>query len=99
MTGCHDQPIGDFNAMSVPESSRFPNVTFLSLSHPNSEIMALISAFTVIRTLSVFHITLAFYFLTNPRALADQNIVYLLGEAMELVNTTPFRLNPYLTCK
>ncbi|KAK4546176.1 hypothetical protein LTR36_002313 [Oleoguttula mirabilis] len=46
--------------------------------------MALISAFTLIRAISLFHITAAYFFLTAPRMMADQNIVFVLGEAMKL---------------
>ncbi|KAI9894406.1 MAG: hypothetical protein M1814_003163 [Vezdaea aestivalis] len=46
--------------------------------------MALISAFTLIRTLSLFHLTLAYYFLVSPGTLAEQSLVFLLGEAMHL---------------
>ncbi|KAF2405370.1 hypothetical protein EJ06DRAFT_578560 [Trichodelitschia bisporula] len=52
--------------------------------------MALISAFTLIRTLALFHITLAFYLLTAPRMLADQNLVFLLGESMRPPEATSF---------
>ncbi|KAJ0120508.1 hypothetical protein J7T55_015237 [Diaporthe amygdali] len=44
--------------------------------------MALISAKTIITSLSLFHITLGFFFLTNPMTVADQVLVYVLGEAM-----------------
>lgn len=47
--------------------------------------MAVLSALTLIRVFSLFHITLAFYILTSPRVIADQNIVFLLGESMHLV--------------
>jgi hypothetical protein len=47
--------------------------------------MALISAKTIITSISLFHITLGFFFLTNPGTIADQAVVYLLGEAMGLV--------------
>ena len=47
--------------------------------------MALISAFTIIRAISLFHITAAYFFLTAPKMMADQNIVFILGEAMKLV--------------
>lgn len=47
--------------------------------------MALISAKTIITSVSLFHITLGFFFLTNPGTIADQAVVYLLGEAMGLV--------------
>jgi hypothetical protein len=44
--------------------------------------MALISANTIIRSLSLFHITLAFFFLTSPGQIADQTLVFIIGEAM-----------------
>ncbi|POS71869.1 hypothetical protein DHEL01_v209740 [Diaporthe helianthi] len=44
--------------------------------------MALISAKTIITSLSLFHITLGFFFLTKPMTIADQALVYVLGEAM-----------------
>ncbi|SPN96575.1 uncharacterized protein DNG_00098 [Cephalotrichum gorgonifer] len=44
--------------------------------------MALISARTIITSVSLFHLTLAFFFLTNPGTIADQAIVYVIGEAM-----------------
>lgn len=47
--------------------------------------MAILSAYTLIRTLSVFHVTLAVLFLKNPKLIADQNIVFILGESMQLV--------------
>jgi len=47
--------------------------------------MAVLSALTLIRAFSIFHITLAFYILTDPHVIADQNIVFLLGESMHLV--------------
>ncbi|KAH6847134.1 increased loss of mitochondrial DNA protein 1 [Chaetomium sp. MPI-CAGE-AT-0009] len=46
--------------------------------------MALISAKTILTSLCFFHITLAFFFLTNPGTVADQPIVQLLGESMGL---------------
>lgn len=54
--------------------------------------MALISAKTIITSLSLFHVTLAFFFLTNPATIADQALVYVLGEAMGMVSspTVPF---------
>lgn len=44
--------------------------------------MALISAKTIITSLSLFHITLGFFFLTNPMTIADQALVWALGESM-----------------
>ncbi|KAK0725041.1 increased loss of mitochondrial DNA protein 1 [Lasiosphaeris hirsuta] len=52
--------------------------------------MALISARTIITSISLFHITLGFFFLTNPNTVADQSIVYLLGEAMGLPQVRSF---------
>ncbi|PVH88260.1 hypothetical protein DL98DRAFT_508973 [Cadophora sp. DSE1049] len=46
--------------------------------------MAIISGATIITSLSLFHITLAFFFLTNPNAIADQTLVFIIGEAMGL---------------
>ncbi|KAI9701381.1 MAG: hypothetical protein M1820_006472 [Bogoriella megaspora] len=46
--------------------------------------MALISSLLMIRALSVAHITLAFFFLTAPSLIAEQNIVYILGASMRL---------------
>lgn len=43
--------------------------------------MALISAKTILTSLSLFHITLGFFFLTNPLTVADQALVWILGEA------------------
>lgn len=48
--------------------------------------MALISARTIITSLSLFHITLGFFFLTNPITIADQALVYIIGEAMGMVS-------------
>ena len=48
--------------------------------------MALISGNTIITSLSLFHITLAYFFLTSPGALADQTLVFIIGEAMGMVN-------------
>lgn len=47
--------------------------------------MALISVKTILTSLCLFHITLGFFFLTNPGTIADQAVVYLLGESMGLV--------------
>jgi hypothetical protein len=58
--------------------------------------MALISAATIITSLSLFHITLAFFFLTNPQTIADQTLVFILGEAMGLVHLhLPPSLKPF----
>lgn len=52
--------------------------------------MALISARTIITSLSLFHITLGFFFLTSPASVADQALVYVLGEAMGMPYSRAF---------
>ncbi|KAM3414937.1 hypothetical protein BST61_g10077 [Cercospora zeina] len=46
--------------------------------------MGLFSPYTLIRTVSLFHLTAAYFFLTAPRILADQNVVFILGESMRI---------------
>ncbi|KAH7625725.1 increased loss of mitochondrial DNA protein 1 [Sordaria sp. MPI-SDFR-AT-0083] len=52
--------------------------------------MGLISAKTILTSISLFHITLAFFFITRPATIADQGVVWLLGEAMGLPHATNF---------
>ncbi|KAL7628513.1 hypothetical protein AAE478_000028 [Parahypoxylon ruwenzoriense] len=52
--------------------------------------MALISVKTILTSLCLFHITLAYFFYTNPDAIADQALVYVLGEAMGMPQTASF---------
>jgi len=47
--------------------------------------MGLISAATIITSISLFHLTMGFFFLTSPSAIADQALVFIMGEAMGLV--------------
>lgn len=47
--------------------------------------MAIFSTFTLIRGLSLLHLSVAYFLLTNPRVIAEQSLVVLLGEAMEIV--------------
>lgn len=60
--------------------------------------MGLISGTTILTSLCLFHITLGFFFLTNPRSVADQAMVWVLGEAMGLVRLSflPHSLPPSL---
>ncbi|KAI9704281.1 MAG: hypothetical protein M1836_007142 [Candelina mexicana] len=53
--------------------------------------MALLSGFTLIRSLSLFHLTLAFFLLKAPHKIADQNLVFILGEAMRLPHPQSFQ--------
>ncbi|KAI3322146.1 increased loss of mitochondrial DNA protein 1 [Xylariaceae sp. AK1471] len=52
--------------------------------------MALISASTILTSLCLFHITLAYFFYTNPHAIADQLFVWVLGEATDMPQTQYF---------
>ncbi|GAB7344009.1 hypothetical protein MBLNU457_1937t1 [Dothideomycetes sp. NU457] len=52
--------------------------------------MAIINAYTLIRTLSIFHITAAYFLLTAPKKLADQSIVVVMGEAMRIAPSSHF---------
>ncbi|KAF2793853.1 hypothetical protein K505DRAFT_305088 [Melanomma pulvis-pyrius CBS 109.77] len=59
--------------------------------------MAIFSAYTIIRGLSLFHITLAVLFLKNPKLIADQNLVFILGESMKLPTPRDFNSNSATT--
>lgn len=77
-------------AVPSTTANKYHKPTFFAntLGHPDSgkqTEMALISAKTIITSISLFHITLGFFFLTNPGTVADQAVVYVLGEAMGLV--------------
>jgi hypothetical protein len=49
--------------------------------------MGLINGNTIIRSLALFHITIGFFFLNSPRTVADQSLIFILGEAMKLVSS------------
>ncbi|KAF2725575.1 hypothetical protein K431DRAFT_317556 [Polychaeton citri CBS 116435] len=46
--------------------------------------MQLISSFTIIRAISIAHLTAAYFFLTAPKRVADQNVIFMLGESMRM---------------
>ncbi|KAK4229282.1 increased loss of mitochondrial DNA protein 1 [Podospora fimiseda] len=46
--------------------------------------MPLISSKTILTSISLFHLTLAFFLLTSPQTISDQAIIYLLGESLGL---------------
>lgn len=48
--------------------------------------MGLIGPYTLIRSLSIFHIAIAWFFLTAPIKLADADVIVVLGESMRLVS-------------
>ncbi|KAH6675260.1 increased loss of mitochondrial DNA protein 1 [Plectosphaerella plurivora] len=52
--------------------------------------MALISASTIISSISLFHLTIAFFFLTNPGTIADQALVWVLGSSMGMPHGRTF---------
>ncbi|KAL7809684.1 increased loss of mitochondrial DNA protein 1 [Trichoderma aethiopicum] len=46
--------------------------------------MALISSTTIITSVSLFHLTLAYFFLFKPKTVQDQALVFVLGESMNI---------------
>ncbi|PHH92172.1 hypothetical protein CDD83_8558 [Cordyceps sp. RAO-2017] len=52
--------------------------------------MPLIAAKTIITSVSLFHITIGFFFLTSPRTISDQVLVYVLGESMRMPTVRGF---------
>jgi hypothetical protein len=66
-------------------------------ARPSTAKMALISGATIITSLSLFHITLAFFFLTSPASIADQTLVFIIGEAMGLVSSPLMSARALLT--
>ncbi|KAK1249341.1 hypothetical protein MKX07_002857 [Trichoderma sp. CBMAI-0711] len=46
--------------------------------------MALISSTTIITSISLFHLTLAYFFLFRPKTVDDQALVFVLGESMNI---------------
>ena len=55
--------------------------------------MPLISSTTIITSISLFHLTLSFFFLTNPSTIDDQILVYVMGESMGIVSPPPSALS------
>ncbi|KAL1304877.1 hypothetical protein AAFC00_003800 [Neodothiora populina] len=52
--------------------------------------MGVFSAFSVIRALSLFHITVAYFMFVSPKTVAEQNIVVIFGGAMQIPPTGAF---------
>lgn len=46
--------------------------------------MALVSAANMLRSISLFHLTIAYFLLVSPTVIVNQNLVFILGEAMNL---------------
>lgn len=51
-----------------------------------------ISSYTLIKSVSLAHITAAYLFLYKPHVLAEQNIVVILGESMQVVSSAILNL-------
>lgn len=54
--------------------------------------MALISSTTIITSISLLHLTLAYFFLMQPKTVEDQALVFVLGESMNMVRLLRLRL-------
>ncbi|KAL1611013.1 hypothetical protein SLS59_000650 [Nothophoma quercina] len=52
--------------------------------------MALISANTMIRSLALFHLTLAALLIKNPKLIANQSVIMILGGSMQLPTPRDF---------
>lgn len=48
--------------------------------------MALISAKTIITSVSLFHLTLGYFFLTSPSSINEQALVFMMGDSMGMVS-------------
>ena len=48
--------------------------------------MAIISSANLLCSVSLFHLSIAYFFLVSPSIIADQNLVYIFGAAMDLVS-------------
>jgi hypothetical protein len=53
--------------------------------------MAILSAAVMIRSLALFHMTLAWVLVRSPQTIARQSIVLVLGQSMQLVPHTRHR--------
>ncbi|KAL8730428.1 MAG: hypothetical protein Q9166_004066 [cf. Caloplaca sp. 2 TL-2023] len=64
--------------------------------------MAIITSSTIIRALSLFHLSLSYFLITSPSTIVNQNLVFILGASMQLSAFQilkflyPFRLLPSL---
>jgi len=81
-------PSSLYNHQLTSLQKKLDTLAVLEFSKHNFK-MAVISAATIITSLSLFHVTLAFFFLTNPQTIADQTLVFIIGEAMGLVLPPP----------
>lgn len=68
-----------------PSSLKLQLLRFGTSTYDRTAKMAIISASAMIRSLSLFHVTLAALLLRNPQIIANQSVVALLGQSMQLV--------------
>lgn len=77
-----------------PSKHQTPNTTSpLAALHDRSRrshfaTMAIISANAMIRSLALFHLTLAALLVKNPKLIANQSVVLILGGSMQLVSNS-----------
>lgn len=69
-----------------PPENQLPSLgaSHLSPQKKTDSTMAILSAQSLLRTLSLFHLTLSYYLHTSPSTIASQNLVYVLGAAMDI---------------
>lgn len=74
-----------FNS-TLPKSSLLftQSWSYYLFKRPIEPTMAILSAQSLLRTLSIFHLTLSYYLFTSPSTIASQNLVYVLGAAMDI---------------
>ena len=77
-------PTGQYTKSRLPRN--LSNNALISAFAP--ENMAIISANTMIRSLSLFHLTLAAVLVKNPKLIADQSVIMVLGGSMQLVRSS-----------
>ncbi|CUS10719.1 unnamed protein product [Tuber aestivum] len=60
--------------------------------------MAILSAYTLIRMYIAAHLTIGYLLITNPRVIAEQDFIFIMGESLGLPHPkSTFHLNPLAT--
>jgi hypothetical protein len=85
--------VAEFRSGILAGGTPIPRLLLSQLHHttdeaPTSEIMAIISANAMIRSLALFHLTLAALLIKNPKLIANQSVIMVLGGSMQLVRAT-----------
>ncbi|KAI4198612.1 MAG: hypothetical protein LQ350_005203 [Teloschistes chrysophthalmus] len=52
--------------------------------------MAIITSANIIRSLSLFHLSLSYFLITSPSTLTNQSLVFILGASMQLPTPSSF---------